>query len=63
MFLIKKSVDVFEGSEAFPACSSNGMIYYTTYIYLTATGLTLGGSSTAHIYAQTIRIIQRTEHT
>jgi hypothetical protein len=32
-------------------------------IYLTAVGLTPGGSSTAHIYTQTIHRIQRTEHT
>jgi hypothetical protein len=29
------------------------------YIYLTAVGLTPGGSSTSHIYTQTVRIIQR----
>jgi hypothetical protein len=33
------------------------------YIYLTAIGLTPGGSSTAHIYTQTVHRIQRTEHT
>jgi hypothetical protein len=33
------------------------------YIYLTAIGLTLGGSSTVHIYTQTIHRIHRTEHT
>jgi hypothetical protein len=32
-------------------------------IYLTAIGLTFGGSSTAHIYTLTIHRIQRTEHT
>jgi hypothetical protein len=36
------------------------MIYI--YIYLTAIGLTPGGSSTAHIYTQTIHIIQRKEN-
>jgi hypothetical protein len=36
------------------------MIYDT---YLTAIGLTPGGSSTVHIYTQTIHRIQRTEHT
>jgi hypothetical protein len=33
------------------------------YIYITATGLTPGGSSTAHIYTQTVHRIQRKEHT
>jgi hypothetical protein len=33
------------------------------YIYLTAIGLTPGGSSTVHIYTQTVHRIQRTEHT
>jgi hypothetical protein len=28
-------------------------------IYLTAVGLTPGGSSTSHIYTQTVQIIQR----
>jgi hypothetical protein len=37
------------------------MIY--DMIYLTTIGLTPGGSNTAHIYTQTIHIIQRTEHT
>jgi hypothetical protein len=37
------------------------MIYI--YIYLTAIGLTPGGSGTVHIYTQTIHRIQRTEHT
>jgi hypothetical protein len=32
------------------------------YIYLTAVGLTPGGSSTAHMYTQTIHIIQRKEN-
>jgi hypothetical protein len=31
-------------------------------IYLTAIGLTSGGSSTVHIYTQTVHRIQRTEH-
>jgi hypothetical protein len=38
-----------------------GFIYI--YIYLTAIGLTPGGSSTVHIYTQTTHRIQRTEHT
>jgi hypothetical protein len=29
------------------------------YIYLTAVGLTPGGSSTSHIYTHTVRITQR----
>jgi hypothetical protein len=37
-------------------------IYIYTYVYLTAIGLTPSGSSTAHIYAQTINIIQRKEY-
>jgi hypothetical protein len=32
------------------------------YIYLTAVGLTPGGSSTKHIYRQTVHIIQRKEN-
>jgi hypothetical protein len=40
------------------------MVYiYILYIYLTAIGLKPGGSSTAHIYAQTVHRLQRTEHT
>jgi hypothetical protein len=37
---------------------------YHTYIYicLTAVGLTPGGSSTLHIYTQTIHIIRRKEN-
>jgi hypothetical protein len=39
-------------------------LYYDIYdIYLAAIGLTPGGSSTAHIYTQTVHRIQRTEHT
>jgi hypothetical protein len=44
---------------SYPAHEYN-MLYI--YIYLTAIGLTPGGSSTAHIYTQTIHRIQRTEH-
>jgi hypothetical protein len=36
--------------------------YYYYYYYLTAIGLTPSGSSTAHIYTQTVHRIQRTEH-
>jgi hypothetical protein len=36
------------------------MILYD--IYLTAVGLTPGGSSTSHIYTQTVHIIQRKEN-
>jgi hypothetical protein len=32
------------------------------YIYITAIGLTPGGSNTAHIYIQTVHRIHRTEH-
>jgi hypothetical protein len=32
------------------------------YIYLTADGLTHGGSSTSHIYTQTVHIIQTQEN-
>jgi hypothetical protein len=40
-------------------------IYYYYYIYLffTAIGLTPGGSSTVHIYTQTVHKTQRTEYT
>jgi hypothetical protein len=40
-------------------CLFNIFFYY----YLAAIGLTPGGSSTVHIYTQTARRIQRTEHT
>jgi hypothetical protein len=33
--------------------------YIYIYIYLTAVGLTPGGSSTSHIYTQTVHIIQK----
>jgi hypothetical protein len=36
------------------------MIYI--YFFLTAVGLTPGGSSTSHIYTQTVNIIQRKEN-
>jgi hypothetical protein len=36
--------------------------YIYIYIYLTAVGLTPGGSSTSHIYTQTVRIIQKKEN-
>jgi hypothetical protein len=38
------------------------LLYYMIYA-LTAIGLTVGDSSTAHIYTQTIHRIQRMEHT
>jgi hypothetical protein len=46
-------------------CICIGYIYKCVYIYIyiNEIGLTLGGSSTVHIYTQTIRGIQRTEHT
>jgi hypothetical protein len=37
--------------------------YYYHSVFLTAVGLTPGGSSTVHIYTQTVHRIQRTEHT
>jgi hypothetical protein len=40
---------------------SDVVLFY--YYYLTAIGLTPGGSSTVHIYTQTAHRIQRTEHT
>jgi hypothetical protein len=39
------------------------LYYYYDYYYLTAIGLTPGGSSTVHIYTQTVHRAQRTEHT
>jgi uncharacterized membrane protein YqaE (UPF0057 family) len=36
-------------------------IYILVFIYLTAVGLTPGGSSTVHIYTQTVHRIQRKE--
>jgi hypothetical protein len=57
-------------TDAFTAFSLfSGVIIYITFLYdfymirvylLTAIGLTLGGSSTVHIYIKTVR---RTEHT
>jgi hypothetical protein len=38
------------------------MYVYIIHIYLTAVGLTPGGSSTSHIYTQTVHIIQRKEN-
>jgi hypothetical protein len=38
------------------------MVSLLLWYYLTAIGLTPGGSGTAHIYAQTIHRIRRTEH-
>jgi hypothetical protein len=40
-----------------------GQFNYCYYLFLTAIGLTPGGSSTVHIYTQTVHRIQRTEHT
>jgi hypothetical protein len=39
------------------------IIIIIIYLFLTAIGLTPGGSSTVHIYTQTVHRIQRTEHT
>jgi hypothetical protein len=41
------------------------MICHMIYVcmYVSAVGLTPGGSSTAHIYPQTIHRMQRMEHT
>jgi hypothetical protein len=39
----------------------NGIFYYY-YLFFTASGLTSGGSSTVHIYTQTVHSIQRTKH-
>jgi hypothetical protein len=38
-------------------------VYIYIYLFLTAIGLTPDGSSTVHIYTQTVHRIQRTEHT
>jgi hypothetical protein len=37
-------------------------IYDMIYKYLTAVGLTPGGSSTSQIYTQTVHVIQRKEN-
>jgi hypothetical protein len=42
---------------------SSGLMYDMFYVYLTAFGLTPGGSRTVHIYTPTIHRIRRTEHT
>jgi hypothetical protein len=50
-------VGIFGGADIW------GEILYTIwYIYLTAIGLTPGGSRTANIYTQTVHRIQRKEH-
>jgi hypothetical protein len=38
------------------------IIIIIIYLFLTAIGFTPGGSSTAHIYTQTVHRIQRKEH-
>jgi hypothetical protein len=43
-----------------PLLSNNPQNYY---LFLTATGLTPGGSSAVHIYTQTAHRIQKTERT
>jgi hypothetical protein len=46
------------------SCRKRFLVFHLRYdIYLTATGLTPGGSSTVHIYTQTVHRIKRTEHT
>jgi hypothetical protein len=47
--------------ETFQAYNYNYNNYY--YLYLAAIGLTAGGSSTVHVYTQTVHRIQRTEPT
>jgi hypothetical protein len=49
------SLNLLEPSGPVQVC--NGIMIW--YIYLTAVGLTPGGSSTSHIYTQTVRITQR----
>jgi hypothetical protein len=39
------------------------ILYIYIYIYIAAIGLTPGGSSTAHIYTQTVYRAQRSEQT
>jgi hypothetical protein len=39
------------------------LLLLVVVVVLTAIGLTPGGSSTIHIYTQTVHKIQRTEHT
>ena len=57
----ERTVRQFDGPEpAFWVSRQNILIFD---IYLAAIGLTPGGSSTAHIYTQTVHRIQRTEHT
>jgi hypothetical protein len=45
-----------------PCCQRVCSYYYYYYYYLAAIGLTPGGSSTVHIYTQTVHRIHRTEH-
>jgi hypothetical protein len=42
---------------------SISFVIYDIRVYLTAIGLTPGGSSTVHIYTQTVHRMQRREHT
>jgi hypothetical protein len=64
-FSFQSNVEVkVTGVQIQPQCTF--MIWYDMIwydIYLAAIGLTLGGSSTAHIYTQTVHRIQRTENT
>jgi hypothetical protein len=41
----------------------NNLIFDILIYLLTAIGLTPGGSSTVHVYTQTVHRIRRTEHT
>jgi hypothetical protein len=46
----------------FYGTTSSVGVFLILFIYLTAIGLTPDGSSTSHIYTQTIHIIQRKEN-
>jgi hypothetical protein len=61
--IINKSLPSFKTCFCVSDIMWYDMIYIYIYIYLTATGLTPDGSSTAHIYTQTIHRKKRTEHT
>jgi hypothetical protein len=51
------------GTWACPKLHVHVYWYDICYAYLTAIGLTPGGSSTVHIYTRAVHRVQRTEHT
>jgi hypothetical protein len=55
-------LQIVQGSDRFTKCSEIIVISFDVIYFLTAVGLTPGGSSTVHIYTQTIpRTTQSTQ--